>query len=335
MTTTQPVDQQSGSTKRGDSAATDTGTDTDGTNGASANAGATVKRGFPKIGPILPARLRPVNRPTMLIEIVLVLVGYYCYRVTQNAASHGHDAPFHRGRDILNLEQTLHIDAEHWLNHTVDKITWLIVGMNYYYATLHFIVTIGVFIWVYVKFPERYRAIRTAMFAMNAVALIVFYLYAVAPPRLLDPSHFIDTFCVHHTWGRTSCGGVAGLSGSVTNEYAAMPSLHIGWALWCGLAMAHLAKRKWVKVVGILYPVATFLVIITTAQHYVLDMVGGLMVLAAGFLVQRILLGRPAYSAPPPMELVEIPLQGGSAANGTAAKPTEFPSDGTTTSAQT
>lgn len=270
-----------------------------------------MKHRLSKIGPILPARLRPTKHPTLWIEIALIVIGYYCYRVTQNAASVGHDAPYHRGRDVLKLEHTLHIDAEHWLNHTMAKIDWLIVPMNYYYATLHFIVTIAVFIWVYVRFPERYRAVRTVMFSMNAVALIGFYRYALAPPRLLDTTRFIDTFCVHHTWGKTTCSGVAGLSGKVTNEFAAMPSLHIGWAVWCGLAIALLAERTWVKILGVLYPVATFLVIVSTAQHYVLDAVGGLISLGAGFLIQRILQGRPVYSAPA-AEPVGVPRQGAS-----------------------
>ncbi|MDH6108821.1 hypothetical protein P3T36_002259 [Kitasatospora sp. MAP12-15] len=267
-----------------------------------------------------------MNRPTLWIEVALIGIGYFCYRVTQNAASTGGQAPYRRGRDILSLEHALHIDIEHWLNHTIAKIDWLIVGMNYYYyATLHFIVTIAVFIWVYIKFPDRYRAIRTVMFAMNGVALIGFYLYAVAPPRLLDPTRFIDTFCVHHTWGEQTCSGVAGLSGSMTNEFAAMPSLHIGWAVWCALAIAHLAQRKWVKILGILYPVATFTVIIAAAQHYVLDAVGGLVTLGAAFLVQRILQGRPVYAGTSPAEPVRMPQQG-AAPEDDVAGTVDFPS---------
>lgn len=314
VTKAQPRDKQSGSAERG--------IGDDGARNGADGARPAGRRGLLKLGPILPPRLRPVSRPTMWIEIALIGVGYYFYRVTQNAAGGGRTAPYHRGRDVLKLEHLLHIDIEHWLNHTMAKIDWLIVGMNYYYATLHFIVTIAVFAWVYVKFPDRYRAIRTVMFAMNGVALLGFYFYAVAPPRLLDPNRFNDTFCVHHTWGKTTCSGVAGLSGSVTNEFAAMPSLHIGWAVWCGLAIAHLAKRKWVKILGILYPVATFTVIISTAQHYVLDVIGGLVVLAAGFLVQRVLQGRPVYSPLP----VDSPLPAAGPARVRAAEPEPEPS---------
>jgi hypothetical protein len=78
-----------------------------------------------------------------------------------------------------------------------------------------------------------------------------------------------------------------------------MPSLHIGWSTWCALAIAHLAERRWVKALGIAYPFFTFIVIIGTGNHYVLDAVGGLVVLGAAFLVERLLLGRPVYAPPP------------------------------------
>jgi PAP2 superfamily len=265
-----------------------------------------------RLGPILPARLRPLNRPTLWVEIALIAISYFCYRLTQNQALDSEGAATRRGFDILRYERFLHIDFEHWLNHTVAKVGWLTVGMNYYYATLHFIVPIVVLVWVYLKFPDRYRAIRTVMFATTGLALIGFYFYALAPPRMLPG--FIDTGCVHHTWGQQTCTGVAGLTGAVSNAYAAMPSLHIGWSVWCALAIAHLAKRRWVKILGILYPIATFTVIISTANHYVLDAVGGLVTLGAGFLVQRILQGRPVYAAPEHPagdSVVEDPLDDG------------------------
>jgi PAP2 superfamily len=308
VTTTQPTGQHTESTRLA----------TDPTDGDTGESG---RRRLPKIGPVLPARLRPVTRPkNMLVEIALIGISYFCYRVTQNAARAGRNAPYNRGWDILRLERTLHINFELWLNHTVDKVNWLIVGMNYYYGTLHFIVPVAVLVWVYFKFPDHYRAVRTVLFATTGLALIGFYFYALAPPRLLPGAGFIDTFCIHGTWGQKPpaggvCTSVAGLTGVVSNNLAAMPSVHIGWSAWCGLTIASLARRKWVKALGILYPTATFIVIISSANHYVLDAVGGLVTLAAGFLVQRILHGRSVYGPLPavaagPGEIPEIPRQG-------------------------
>jgi len=242
------------------------------------------------------------------VEFALIGISYYLYTLTRLAAPAHEEKAKERGFDILRVEHYLGLNFEYTVNHAVDKVKWLIVGMNYYYATLHFIVPIAVLVWVYWKFPDRYRAIRTVLFATTGLALLGFFFYALCPPRLLPDAGFIDTFIKHGTWGKAASDGVAGLPSSSTNEFAAMPSLHIGWSVWCALAIAHLAKHRWVKILGILYPCVTFIVIISTANHYVLDAVGGLIVLGAGFLVQRILQGRPVYG-PLPEDAAELPRQ--------------------------
>jgi PAP2 superfamily protein len=112
---------------------------------------------------------------------------------------------------------------------------------------------------------------------------------------------FIDTVVKYHTWGSWGSGDVA----KVSNQFAAMPSLHIGWSLWAGITLFMLSRRWWIRALGLLYPVATFFVIIGTANHFVLDAVGGVVVLALGFLIQRVLTGRPAYT--PSGEYVVVP----------------------------
>lgn len=99
-----------------------------------------------------------------------------------------------------------------------------------------------------------------------------------------------------------------------------MPSLHIGWSTWCALVIAHLAQRRWVKALGIAYPFCTFAVIIGTANHYVLDAVGGLVTLGLGFLVQRIIQGRPVF-APVPKPAGNAPLPRQPDGSATAPEP--------------
>jgi hypothetical protein len=310
VTTTQPLDSRTGSAAA-----------------APVDAPATTpsprrrRRRLPQIGPVLPARMRPINRPMIWLEIALIGISYYVYTLTRLAAPAHESGAENRGWAILHFEHYLGINFEHTVNHAVYNIKWLIFSMNVYYATLHFIVPIAVLVWVYWKFPDRYRALRTVMFAMTGLALLGFYFYSLAPPRLLGGGGFIDTFKLLNPWGQTSAtsDGVAGMSG--TNEYAAMPSLHIGWSTWCAIAIAYLAKRNWVKVLGILYPFATFAVIISTANHYVLDAVGGLVVLGLGFLVQRLLQGRPVFTAEPsaPADAdATLPKQGGGSSGGSS-----------------
>jgi hypothetical protein len=99
---------------------------------------------------------------------------------------------------------------------------------------------------------------------------------------------------VHQTWGSMASGDLKHMS----NQYAAMPSMHIGWSLWCGLTIFALASVPWVRVLGLLYPAATLLVIVATANHFWLDAVGGILCLLFGFAVARIWYGALPYALP-------------------------------------
>ncbi|MCX4853481.1 phosphatase PAP2 family protein [Streptomyces canus] len=242
-------------------------------------------------GPLLPARLRPLDRPRLWTELVCTGLLYWAYTLTRNAVPAHRTAALHRAHAIWHAEQELHLNIELTVNHAADRVGWLIVGMNYYYATLHFIITIGVLVWLYVRHPGHYRSVRTALYSATLLALIGFAFCATAPPRFLAGQGFIDTVVVHHTWGSWASGDVASLS----NQYAAMPSVHIIWSTWSGLTLAFLARRTWVRVLGVCYPLATFTVILATANHFVADAAAGAATLTAGFLIQRLLTGRAAY----------------------------------------
>ncbi|MBC9713972.1 phosphatase PAP2 family protein [Streptomyces sp. TRM66268-LWL] len=226
--------------------------------------------------------LRTPRGPMLWFEVLLIAVSYWLYSLVRNAVPEERATAMRNAHRIWDAEQTLGIAAERAINHAVDKVTWLIVGMNYYYATLHFIVTIGVLVWLYRRHPGRYLTARLALFATTAVALVGFYFFPLAPPRLMEGGGFIDTLLVHDTWGSMSNDGH---NASVSNPYASMPSMHIGWSTWCGTMIVALARPAWVRVLGVLYPLATLAVIISTANHYWLDAVGGLLCVCFGFAV--------------------------------------------------
>ncbi len=194
---------------------------------------------------------------------------------------------------VWQAEHHLGIAVEQSVNHAVNSVTWLIVAMNYYYATLHFIITIGVLVWLFFAHPGRYAAARLVLAAETVIALLGYYLYPLAPPRLLT-SGFIDTVVVHHTWGSDSTGDLK----SVSNQYAAMPSMHIGWSLWCGLTIYALAKAPWARILGACYPVFTLLVIVSTANHFWLDAFGGVVCLAFGYGLSCLWYGTAPYRLP-------------------------------------
>jgi hypothetical protein len=229
-----------------------------------------------------------------VVELALIAIGYWAYSLIRNSVPERESLAVERAWQLLDLERTLHIDVEHWVNHTVNDVTWLIVGMNYYYATLHFVVTIGVLVWLYHWHPGRYRAVRTVLFLTTGLALFGYFFYALAPPRLLPGGGYVDTVLAHDTWGSMASGDMKNMS----NQYAAMPSMHIGWSTWCAIAIVMFAKPLWARVLAVLYPMTTLLVIVATGNHFVLDAVGGWITLAAGFGLQCLVNGRPAYGFP-------------------------------------
>ncbi|MFG2309641.1 phosphatase PAP2 family protein [Streptomyces sp. NPDC048566] len=247
-----------------------------------------------KAGPHLLRRMRAPRRPRLWFEILLIAVSYWTYSLIRNAVPEQRREALRNADWIWRLEHHLGIAVEESVNHAVNSVTWLIIGMNYYYATLHFVVTLGVLVWLYRRHPGRYAAARLALFATTAVALVGYYFLPLAPPRLMTGGSFVDTVMVHQTWGSMASGDLKDMS----NQYAAMPSMHIGWSLWCGLTIFALASVPWARLLGLLYPAATLLVIVATANHFWLDAVGGMLCLAFGFLVARLWYGALPYALP-------------------------------------
>ena len=239
-------------------------------------------------------RLRAGRRPSIWFEIVLIAVSYGVYSLIRNAVPEQRTQALDNADWVWKAEHHLGIAVEESINHAVNSVTWLILTMNYYYATLHFIVTIVVLVWLYRRHPGRYAATRLVIFATTGIALLGYYLFPLAPPRLMRGDSFIDTVQVHQTWGSMASGNLADMS----NQYAAMPSMHIGWSVWCGITIAALAAPLWVRVLGVLYPVVTLIVIVCTANHFWLDAVGGVLCLGFGFALSYGWYGRISYRLP-------------------------------------
>jgi hypothetical protein len=239
------------------------------------------------------ARLRRLRRPRWWEEVLFIGLSYALYSTIRNSAPTHRTAALHRAADILRFEHDTHIDVEHSLNRFVASVHPLASMCSYWYAAMHFIVTIGVLVWLYVRHPLRYRPIRTVLYTTNILALLGFWFFALAPPRMLHG--FVDTVDLYPTaWGSWNTADVA----KVSNQLAAMPSLHIGWSTWCGIVLFKLARHRWSRALGVAYPVVTVFVILGTANHFVLDAVGGLLVLTCAFGVERVLFGRPAFESP-------------------------------------
>ncbi|GHJ38078.1 inositol phosphorylceramide synthase [Streptomyces sp. TS71-3] len=239
-------------------------------------------------------RLRTPHRPRLWFEVMLIIASYWLYSMIRSAVPEQRGQALRNADWLWNLERQIGLGVESAINKGVNSINWLIVGMNYWYATMHFVVTIGVLAWLYRRHPGRYSASRLVLLVTTGSALLGYYLYPLAPPRLISNSLFIDTVVTHRTWGSLGSGSLK----DVSNQYAAMPSMHIGWSVWCALTVFALAKSPWVKALAVLYPCITTVVIMATANHFWLDAVGGLICLGFGYLVSRWWYGTWPYALP-------------------------------------
>lgn len=237
--------------------------------------------------PLLPFLRRVLTRPNLLLELLLIRVTYAAYSQVRIAAAGGRAAAEEHGEQILAIERALFLDVEHWVNHTVVGIGWLRSFFDFYYESFHFVVPLTVLAVLYVRRPVDYRWARASIGFATLLALLGFWLYPLAPPRLMPGLGIIDTLHGVQDFSQPDYGMLTAL----TNQYAAMPSLHFGWSLWCGLVILIVAPKGWMKALGLLHPAFTFAAIVATGNHYILDAVGGAVVVGAGFGLTYLLQG--------------------------------------------
>ncbi|MFF8870942.1 bifunctional glycosyltransferase 87/phosphatase PAP2 family protein [Streptomyces massasporeus] len=248
--------------------------------------------------PLVPFLRRALTRPNLLLELLLLRVTYAAYSQVRLAAGGGSNSAGRaeaeeHGRQVYDLERVLHLDIERWANHTVVGIGWLRDFLDQYYMSFHFVVPLAVLAVLYWRRPGDYRWARSALGFATLLALVGFWLYPLAPPRLMPTLGFIDTVHGVQDFSQPDYGTLTAL----TNQYAAMPSLHFGWSLWCGVVIAILASRWWVKALAVLHPLLTLASIVATANHWVLDAAGGAVVIVAGFGLTYVLQGPRARVA--------------------------------------
>lgn len=225
---------------------------------------------------------RALQRPPRLWqEVVLLTVGFGLYSVIQKDVPLHPTAAFDRGRTLLELERSWHIDLLHPLNRALPRIHWLAVIANYYYVALHFMVPIFVLLWLIFRHIDRYRAERRSFVFMALIGLAVFWFAPTAPPRLIPGSGVLDTVSHFHTIGSYENGATK----HAADQFASMPSLHFAFALWCSITIFRVAQHRTVRYCWFVYPVLTGLDVLATGNHYVLDLPAGAAALGLGYLL--------------------------------------------------
>jgi hypothetical protein len=228
-------------------------------------------------------RLLSAVREVMLLTSVFVL-----YELGRHVVRDRAGLAFSDASAVLSLQRNLPIPSETWLQHLMLQSEGLTRAANVFYVSVHFPATIAFLMWMWLFRPQAYTWARSILVSVTLVALMLHVTFPLAPPRMLSGEGFVDTMAVY---GPSAYG--AGTE-TVTNQYAAMPSLHAAWALFVGVALVAVLAARW-RWLAVLHPVLTVLVVVATANHYWLD------VIAAGALVLLAMLVhgfRPAAAGP-------------------------------------
>lgn len=245
-------------------------------------------------------------------EAIIVAAFYGIYSWTRNlfgsnkiAADGVPEQAFTNAERIIQLERWLGLYHEETVQDWFLPYRTFIQFWNVYYGTLHFAITIGVFVLLYVKRADVFAQWRNTLAAMTSLAIIGFAWFPLMPPRLLDkpcpavdPSQYGGACLPSRFRGADGFGFVDTLAeyggpwsfdseamASISNQYAAMPSLHIGWSTWCAIAVWPLLKRRRTKAAVLLYPLTTLFCIVVTGNHFWLDGAGGLLAFGVGAFV--------------------------------------------------
>ncbi|MFJ3230595.1 phosphatase PAP2 family protein [Streptomyces sp. NPDC086787] len=218
------------------------------------------------------ARTEPVeaepaalSRPRLVRELLLVAGLFLVYKLGRQLATGHTGEALRNARDVWSLERAVHLPGEGSVQSALLHSDSLVHLANTYYATIHFPATLAFLVWLYLRRPAHYVWARRVLAAVTAAALVLPFTFPLAPPRMLAATGLVDTARVY---GPSVYGPPS--SDHLSNQFAAMPSLHFGWALMVAIGLIVATRSRW-RLLWLLHPAVTLLVIVGTANHYWLD----------------------------------------------------------------
>lgn len=221
------------------------------------------------------------TRRTGIQEAVVVVIAFLVYFFIRGAVVDRAGEALSNGLDLIALERAMGIYWEiQWQSWIIDEY-WAVRFMNwvYFWGHMPLVIVLAVFLWVWHR--STYGLVRTAFLASGAIGVIIYALYPVAPPRLVPFAGYIDTMAVLDRVGYQAQEAQA-----FVNPYAAVPSLHFGWSMLLGGAIAWVGRRRlWVVALGVLWPVLMLFSIVMTANHFIIDAAFGAIVSLAGLAI--------------------------------------------------
>jgi hypothetical protein len=253
----------------------------------------TERSGRPKAQTQTAAEAMAIRWHKLPLELLMLFTLFVGYRAGRLLTADQTSAAFAHAREVWHVERWLHLpmeqDVQGWLLHSAR----LAELANTYYAVVHFPVTVGFLVWMFLRRPDHYFWVRRALILMTGAALVVGVVFPLAPPRMRPDLGFVDTGALFGP----SVYGPPGGGGGIANQFAAMPSLHIGWSVLVALGFIVAMRSRW-RWLWLLHPVMTILVVVGTANHWWLDgvvavlLLGGALAVSVGVEQQDTMLRR-------------------------------------------
>jgi hypothetical protein len=219
---------------------------------------------------------RFVSAATFEIGFVCALFGLW---QVANRLARGHTTGgLQRGRDVWHLEQWLHLPSEVSIQHLIIHHPSIVRAANYYYDTMHLTTMFVFLIWLWLRHRDRYPFFRNMLVFFTAMSLLT-QMVAVAPPRLIGIPGLIDTPAAY---GQS----VYPIFGDLADQYAAMPSIHVGWAILVSYAVVKASPSRF-RWLAILHGAITCFVVVATGNHYILDGVAAVVLLVIAYFLAK------------------------------------------------
>ena len=212
----------------------------------------------------LAGRILPQGPADLLRQILLFCGAYWLYRLVRGLADGRAGAAFENARHIIGLEQGMGLFVEPAVHAWAGAHAWVIDAASWTYVNSHFTITTVTLAYVYLRRNERFYFMRNMFMVAMGIALVGYVLFPTAPPRFMPEWGFADSVA-------DFTGVRADSSNVLFNPYAAVPSMHVAFALMLGVPMARMVRRRWAQLLWRVYPLAVCFVVVATANHWWFD----------------------------------------------------------------
>ena len=232
------------------------------------------------------ARLLPHGPLDVVRQVVLFIAAYQVYRLVRGLADDpgSANAAFSNARELIHIEQALNIFVEPSLQAFASGQSWLLDGASWMYINAQTSITLGALTWLYLFRNPSFYFVRNMFLVAFGVALIGYTVFPTAPPRFFPEWGFFDAVSDFTGIGQDSV-----TINELFNPYAAVPSMHVGFALMISLPLARLVRWRALKVFWAIYPLIVVFVIVVTANHFIADAVLGALAVGIGAYAARLL----------------------------------------------